>query len=162
VYSLCLTIAAAIVVLDQITKWWVLTELADPPRVIPVTSFFTLVLAWNTGVSFSLFDGTVPPYVFAAVAAAIVVGLLIWLGRVHDRAVAIGIALIIGGAVGNVIDRLQYGAVVDFLYFHAGKFYWPAFNLADSAITIGVVILIVDSLFVQRRAVGESKLDGRK
>lgn len=155
-------IAFAVAVLDQISKWWVLAELMDPPRIIPVTGFFTLVLAWNRGVSFSLFSGQASPYVFAAVAGIIVVGLSIWLRRVENRWLAGAIGLIIGGAVGNVIDRLRFGAVADFLYFHVGEFYWPAFNLADSAITIGVVVLIFDSLFGQRRQRDESEFDGRK
>lgn len=154
--------ALVIVVFDQISKWWVLAELADPPKIIPVTSFFTLVLAWNRGVSFSLFSGQAPPYVFAAVAVIIVIGLSIWLWRADNRWLAVGIGLIIGGAVGNVIDRMRFGAVADFLYFHVGEFYWPAFNLADSAITIGVTMLIIDSLFGRRGPREETELDGRK
>jgi signal peptidase II len=162
VFRIGLAIAFVIAVLDQLSKWWVLAELGDPPRIIEVTGFFTLVLAWNRGVSFSLFSGQASPYVFSAVAIAIVIGLLIWLWRVENRWLAGAIGLIIGGAVGNVVDRLRFGAVADFLYFHVGEFYWPAFNLADSAITIGVVVLIFDSLFGQRRQRDETELDGRK
>ena len=157
-----LAIAFVVAVLDQLTKWWVLAELMDPPRTIPVTGFFTLVLAWNRGVSFSLFSGQLSPYVFSAIAGLIVVGLSIWLWRAENRWLAGAIGLIIGGAVGNIVDRLRFGAVADFLYFHVGEFYWPAFNLADSAITIGVAILIFDSLFGQRRQQDESELDGRE
>jgi len=162
VFRIGLAIAFVVAVLDQLSKWWVLAELADPPRIIPVTGFFTLVLAWNRGISFSLFSGQASPYVFSAIAGVIVVGLSIWLWRAENRWLAGAIGLIIGGAVGNVVDRLRFGAVADFLYFHVGEFYWPAFNLADSAITIGVAILIFDSLFGQRRQGDETELDGRK
>ncbi|MCP4329052.1 MAG: signal peptidase II [Alphaproteobacteria bacterium] len=161
-YRTALAAAGLIAVLDQLSKWWILAELMDPPRVISVTSFFALVLAWNRGVSFSLFSGQASPYIFAGVAVAIVVGLLFWLRRVDNRWVAVGIGLIIGGAIGNVIDRLRFGAVVDFLYLHAGNFYWPAFNLADSAITIGVGILIIDSFLDRGRRKGNPTGDGRE
>lgn len=121
----------------------------QPPREIAVTPFFNLVLAWNRGVSFSLFrsDASLAPYLLSAVAVAVVIALLVWLGRQHRFWPALGIGLVIGGALGNVIDRLRHGAVVDFLDFHAAGWHWPAFNLADSAITIGVAVLVVDGLF---------------
>lgn len=121
----------------------------QPPREIVVTPFFNLVLAWNRGVSFSLFrsDASLAPYLLSAVAVAVVIALLVWLGRQHRFWPALGIGLVIGGALGNVIDRLRHGAVVDFLDFHAAGWHWPAFNLADSAITIGVAVLVVDGLF---------------
>ncbi len=160
-FRIGIAIAAIITILDQASKWWVLSVLMNPPRPIPVTDFFTLVLAWNEGVSFSLLSGQASPYVFSAVAVAIVIGLLVWLRRAAERLTAIGIGLVVGGAIGNVIDRVNYGAVVDFLYFHAGEYYWPAFNLADSAITIGVGVLIIDSLFDRRGRSSQSGIDGR-
>src|SRR4051812_40207043 len=90
--------------------------------------------------------------VFSAAAAIIVVVLLYWLARARSGFLAVAIGLIIGGAIGNVIDRLRFGGVVDFLYFHLGSWYWPAFNLADSAICIGVAAMLLDGLLLRRDA----------
>ena len=86
----------------------------------------------------------------AALAAAVVVVLVVWLIRLRSTFLAIAVGLIIGGAIGNVVDRLRFGAVVDFLYFHAGSWYWPAFNLADSAICLGVAAILFDGLLLRR------------
>ena len=147
-YARALPLAAAVIVLDQLSKWWILA-LMDPPREIAVTPFFNLVLAWNRGVSFSLFHSEAghAPYILSAVALAVVAGLLWWLGRAERTLPILGIGLVVGGAIGNVIDRLRFGAVVDFLDIHAAGWHWPAFNLADSAITLGVAGLVVDGLF---------------
>jgi len=147
-----LILAAIVLAADQASKWWIVHEVMDPPRVIPVTGFFNLVLTGNRGISFGLFSGAASPYVFAAIAAVIVIGLLIWLGRVENRWLAAAVGLIIGGALGNLWDRLALGYVVDFLDFHAGGWHWPAFNLADAAITIGVAALFIDAFFGRREA----------
>jgi signal peptidase II len=134
---------------DRWSKWFILNVVMDPPREIEVTPFFNLVLAWNKGVSFSLFrsDWFYAPYVLSGVALAIAAGLAWWLGR-QDRVLpALAIGLVMGGAVGNVIDRLIFGAVVDFLDVHAAGYHWPAFNLADTAIFCGVAGLVIDGLF---------------
>jgi signal peptidase II len=81
-----------------------------------------------------------------------VIALAVWLFRVRSALLAIAIGLVIGGAIGNVVDRLRLGAVVDFLYFHAGAWYWPAFNLADSAICLGVAAMLLDGLLLRRAA----------
>ncbi len=149
-----LAVATLVVVLDQVSKWVILVWVMDPPRSIPVLPVFNLVLVWNRGVSFGVFGGgLVPPWVLVVLAAAIVVLLLIWLHRAETRLTALAIGMVIGGAVGNVIDRLTHGAVVDFLDFHLAGYHWPAFNLADSAITIGVGLLLAESLFPGRQAV---------
>ena len=146
-----LGITAAVVALDQIGKWVVLAAVMDPPRIIPGLPFFNLVLVWNRGVSFGMFGGgAVPAWAFVLLAAAIVGLLLFWLRRAELRWSAVAIGLVIGGAVGNVIDRLVHGAVVDFLDFHLAGYHWPAFNLADSAITVGVIMLLAESLFPRR------------
>ena len=88
-----------------------------------------------------------PPWVLASVAGVIVIGLLLWLRKLPWGWVAAAIGLVIGGAIGNVIDRFRYGAVEDFLDFHAFGYHWPAFNVADIAITVGAAILVLDSLF---------------
>lgn len=147
-------LAALTVLFDQLTKFavfeWLLVERAE----IPVAPFFSLVERYNTGISFSLFatDHSVGPWAFAALAALIALGLLVWLSQTAERLPAIGLALVIGGAVGNVIDRVRIGKVMDFLLVYwPDVFYWPAFNLADSAITVGVALLIYDGVVGERR-----------
>ncbi len=139
--------------LDQGTKWWILEIVMQPPRVIPLTSFFNLVLGWNRGVSFGLFnsDSALNLWLLPFVALAIVVALLIWLSRVDGLLLGYAIGMVIGGAIGNVIDRLfrDQRAVADFLDFHFAGYHWPAFNLADTGITVGAAILIIDSLFMK-------------
>jgi signal peptidase II len=148
-----LLVAIPIVVLDQLTKWWVLADLMDPPVVIEVTRFFNIVLVWNRGVSFGLFDSDSHwgPILLSGLALVISVVLLIWLTRAGSRLSAVAIGMVLGGAVGNVIDRIRFGAVVDFLDFHALGYHWPAFNVADSAISVGVGLLLYDGLFENRR-----------
>jgi signal peptidase II len=144
-----LAVAAVVVVLDQLTKWAVLSWL---DRDVALTPFFNLVLVWNTGVSFGMFDsgGARAPWLLSGLALAVVVALLVWLQRVEHRLTAAGLGLIIGGAIGNVIDRMRFGAVVDFLDAHAFGWHWPAFNVADSAICIGAALLLVDGLLMHR------------
>lgn len=144
-----LLIAIAIAGLDQLSKWWIVEVVMQPPQMMPLTPFFNLVLGHNRGVSFGLFgaDASYAPYILSGIAAAIVVALVIWLWRAERRPVAIALGMIIGGAVGNVVDRLSIGAVVDFLDFHAAGYHWPAFNVADIGITCGAGLLIVDSFF---------------
>jgi signal peptidase II len=150
-----LSLAALVVLLDQLSKWWIRAVVMDPPREIVVTPYFSLVMAWNRGISFSLFrsDWALGPYLWAGLAAAVAVALGWWLGRVHHRLAACGIGLVIGGALGNAIDRLRLGAVADFLDFHWQAYHWPAFNLADSAITVGIVLLVAPGLFAAREGV---------
>ena len=138
-----LGVAALVVILDQITKY-VVRSTFSLHESIEVTPFFNLVLTYNRGISFGLFNDAsgVNALVFSFAAAAIVAVLIYWLSRASSPFLAVAIGLIIGGAVGNVIDRLRLGAVVDFLDFHIGAVHWPAFNLADTAITFGVLGLL--------------------
>jgi|TARA_B110000263_G_C15154304_1_gene439405 signal peptidase II len=141
-------IALLTILFDQLSKWWILNVTMVPPRIIPVTSFFDLVLVHNRGASFGIFSDAPGWASIALIVFAILISiaLAIWMWRVHETLLAVALALVIGGAVGNVIDRIRFGAVVDFLDFHVGGWHWPAFNIADSAITIGVILLILDSL----------------
>ncbi len=144
-------VAAILVILfDQATKWWIMAVVMQPPRIIPVTPFFNLVMGWNRGISFGLFDGdsAVNVWILPLVALAIVAALVVWLRRVQGVWLASAIGLVIGGALGNVVDRLRFGAVADFLDFHVAGYHWPAFNVADSGITVGVAMLVLDSLFM--------------
>lgn len=133
-------ISLGVILLDQLTKNIVLHELVTS-QVVKVFPCFNLVLTFNTGVSFSLLSGN-NPYVLALFALLICAGLVWWMAREKDIAVRTGLALIIGGAVSNVIDRLIYGGVVDFLDFYVGAYHWPAFNVADSAICIGAAVIL--------------------
>jgi signal peptidase II len=116
---------------------------------IYVTPFFNLVSAWNKGVGFSLMTmtGDSGPYLLSGLAIVISIGLFIWLLRSRRALPVVGLGLAIGGALGNVIDRLTHGAVFDFLQFHWAGYYFPSFNLADSALSVGVALLVIDGLF---------------
>src|SRR5437588_9101075 len=155
-----LAVAVAVAVLDQASKLALLRYFGETGCVghqERLTSFLDLVLTCNSGVSFGFLNRTgVSSAVFALAAAAIVIVLIVWLSRVEVRLLAVAIGLIIGGALGNVVDRLRHGAVIDFLYFHAGSWYWPAFNLADSAICLGVAAILLDGL-LSRRSPPEAK-----
>ena len=140
-------LAALVIALDVATKALVLAWLAPATR-IEVTGFFNLVLVTNRGAAFSFLSNASgwQMWFFAAIAvfaSAVIIALLLRQdgGRVYRAA----LALVLGGAVGNLIDRLRWGHVVDFLDLHAFGWHWPAFNVADSAITVGAVLLIVDS-----------------
>lgn len=147
-------LALLVFVADQASKWWILERVMTPPRTVEVTSFFNLVLTYNRGVSFSLFNtsSAANPYIFAGLAVIIAIALAVWLRRIEYRLPATGIGLVIGGAVGNALDRLRFGGVVDFLDFHLDGNHWPAFNVADSAIVVGAGLLIIDALFRRRES----------
>ena len=150
-----LIVASAVIILDQATKWWVVTIFMNPPRVVDVWPFFSVVMVWNRGVTFG-FLGDAPfwgRWALVGLSLAIVAILLLWLRRAETKWRAAAIGLIIGGAVGNVIDRVNYGAVADFLDFHVTGYHWPAFNFADSAITLGVAIMFFDALFKPKETV---------
>jgi len=143
--------AAAIVLADRVTKLLVLESFAPGER-LPVTGFFNMVLVFNKGAAFSFLAGASgwQTPVFAAISsiAAVVITVLI-LRNSGNRMLCAALGLILGGALGNLWDRLLWGHVVDFLDFHAAGWHWPAFNVADSAISVGAVLLILES-FVKR------------
>lgn len=148
-------LAAIVVLLDQATKLCILSLVMQPPQVISVAPFFNLVLVWNRGITFGLFDSPsqIVPWLLVALALVIIVGLTVWLRRVEGLWPIYAMGLIIGGAIGNVVDRIRLGAVVDFIDLHVGGYHWPAFNLADTAIVAGVVVLIINGLFDQGNAI---------
>jgi signal peptidase II len=144
--------ALAVIALDQASKLWLLRVFDIVHRgAVKVTPFFDLVLAWNTGISYGWFqnEGAAGQLILLAVKVVAVIVLAIWMARSQSRLATFALGLIIGGAVGNAIDRLAYGAVVDFALFHVeigGKpFNWYVFNLADVAIVAGVAGLLYDS-----------------
>lgn len=142
-------LALSVLLLDQASKWLVLQTL-DPYRPVTVTPFFNLVLVWNKGVSFGMLAGAghASPWLLSALAAAIGALLVVWLIREPRPLTRLALWLVLAGAVGNLIDRVRFGAVVDFLDFHALGYHWPAFNVADSAIVLGAGAILADSLFV--------------
>ncbi len=119
---------------------------------IEITNFFNLVKVWNRGVSFGMFsDVENSQIIFSAIVSSITLIMLIWLYRNDKPYLMIAIALIIGGALGNLSDRITNGAVADFLDFHIANYHWPAFNLADSFVFIGVFMLILEDLFLKKQ-----------
>jgi len=134
---------------DQLSKWWLVNTIMQPPHAVAVAPFFNLVLVRNKGVTFGLLNTInrdIMPYVLAAVAGGILLVLGRWLWRTHSKLVAYGLGLVMGGAVGNILDRIREGAVVDFLDFYYQNHHWFAFNIADAAIVTGVSLLVFDSL----------------
>jgi signal peptidase II len=142
-----LALAGGIIAADFATKAWVLAAFR-PGESLAVLPFFNLVLVFNSGAAFSFLAGAGgwQKWFFVVLALAISAWIVAMLRRhPHDRLQSAALSLVLGGALGNVIDRLRFGAVVDFLDVHAGGWHWPAFNVADSAISIGVVLLVLHS-----------------
>jgi signal peptidase II len=141
-----LAVAVAILLVDQLSKAWLIELLMARSAGLELTPFFNLVMVWNPGVSFGLFGAAdLGPWPFVALGGLIVVGLAVWLWRVENRLLGIAIGAVIGGAIGNMVDRVRYGAVADFFDFHLMGYHWPAFNVADSAIVVGVGAIVLDS-----------------
>jgi signal peptidase II len=140
---------------DQASKWWILHRI-DLPRVeqIVVLPVLNLTMVWNRGVTFGLLNSSGPwnALILSALALGVVIALGFWLRRAESRLTAIALGAIGGGAVGNVTDRLRFGAVVDFVDAHIGVWHWYVFNVADAAIVCGVAVLILDGLFGRSRS----------
>lgn len=154
---LWLLVSLVVVAADQLTKQLVMRHFELYERLV-VTPFFDVVRLHNTGAAFSLLadaDGW-QNALFAVLAVGISAVLLWWLRRLPANQVVapLGLTLVLGGAVGNLVDRLAYGHVVDFLLFHYDRWSWPAFNVADSAITCGVVLLLLDGMLLEKRRQG--------
>ena len=148
VWALLLVIL--IVIIDQISKKIIIGMIFNPYRVIEVTSFFNMVHVYNTGISFGLFNtgSELGRWILVLVAIALIIVLFIWLFRTKSVYVVICLVLVLGGALSNLVDRIIIGAVIDFLDFHLLGFHWPAFNLADSCIVIGALLLLYKSLYL--------------
>lgn len=156
-------VALVTLLLDQASKIWVyyIFDIAARGQV-EVTPFFNLVLVWNRGISYGLFqqDSEWGRWLLVGISIVAAIVLAIWAWRARTIFVGVSLGLILGGAIGNAIDRSVYGAVLDFLHFHAGGFSWYVFNIADAAIVIGVVGLIYDSLILDRRGGKTPDKDG--
>jgi signal peptidase II len=150
-------LALVLIVLDQLTKL-----LADSTltyyQPVQITSFFNLTLMYNEGAAWSFLSdaGGWQRWLFAALSFAVSAMLVVWLARLkkHEKLLAIALSLVLGGAIGNLIDRLAYGHVIDFISVHYHNRYFPAFNIADSAISIGAALLIWESLFTKKSGEG--------
>lgn len=149
-----LGLAALTLILDQLSKWWILYELDLPARRnVPLFEIgpigLDLTMVWNRGVTFGLLSGDSQwnQFILAGLAALIAAVLLRWLWRAESGLVAVALGLVIGGAIGNIIDRFRFGAVVDFVDAYAYGWHWYVFNVADAGIVIGVTLLLIDALF---------------
>jgi signal peptidase II len=150
-----LPLSAGIIVLDQVVKAWMVHHFSPFER-LHVLSVLDIILTYNTGAAFSFLSEAAgwQRWVFVLLALAVSVVLIVWMRRLRGGSqtlLASGLALIVGGALGNMIDRLTHGRVVDFIHVHAGNHYFPAFNVADSAITVGAGLLLLDAWFESRR-----------
>lgn len=152
-----LAVAAAVLIIDQVSKFvlleWVMrpSGVTETPfftdKIVEVLPFFNFRMAWNTGISFSMFDGGGwRTYVLLALQLSITAGLVWWLRTLQGRLTLVATGLIIGGAIGNIIDRIRWGAVADFFDFHVAGWHFATFNVADSCITIGVILLLLDAV----------------
>ena len=148
-----LGVALAVIVADHLTKWWVSATL-DYQEAIPVLPFFSLVRVHNTGAAFSFLAGATGwQRWFFVVLGIVAAGFIVWMLRSHPTQTlfCFAVTMIMGGALGNVVDRLLHGHVVDFIQVHWAGWYFPSFNLADSAITLGAICLILDEILRVRR-----------
>jgi len=151
-------IALVIIVLDQVTKVWAESVLGDGQTIV-LTSFFRFELAYNPGAAFSFLGnaGGWQRWFFSVVAFAVSIFIAAWIARlakggdIGRRWELIALSLILGGAIGNLYDRVLLGHVIDFIVWHYQHYYWPTFNIADSAICVGAALLIVDMLFLQSK-----------
>jgi signal peptidase II len=173
-----LLISGLLITLDQLSKWAVTEFIIRPslPNAFPAQSmgliewlinpparlgfseitvlpFFNWVMVWNMGISFGMFNRETDygPLILTVLSILITIIFVIWLYRAENRLQSLAIAMVIGGAIGNAFDRIRFGAVIDFLDFHAFGYHWPAFNIADSCIVVGVFILIFHSFFTAKK-----------
>ncbi len=147
-------LSVVIVILDQLSKYWILHHFSFA-QVKPILPVFNLTLRYNQGAAFSFLSqsGAIASLLFSIVAIIIAVFIILWLARlpVNKRWLACGLALVLGGAIGNLIDRVVHGYVIDFLDFYIKQWHWPTFNIADSAICVGAIMLFIDVFFMNKK-----------
>ena len=150
-----LWVTLIVLIIDRVTKYLALQHL-PPYAEVPVVPHFSLTLAYNKGAAFSFLSSASgwQAWVFGGVAVLVSIGILIWLSRLsaQQRWLSVALTFIIGGALGNLSDRFLYGYVIDFLDFYATHWHWPAFNIADSAICVGAVMLFLDALLTRKKS----------
>lgn len=160
-FRLGLIIAVSVLAADQLSKYLLIGLMSDIGGRLEILPFFNLVMVWNRGISFGLFaSGETGRWLLTLMSLAIVIGLTIWLWRLRQKLLAVAIGALIGGALGNIVDRVYHGAVADFFDFHFFGYHWPAFNIADSAITVAAAMVIFDALFLSSSD-GEGKKGSR-
>lgn len=154
-YKFFAIIALLVFAIDRLSKNYILDIIGNGGQVEVIPYLFNLSMVWNTGVSFGIFAGSgdLTRFLLIAVAIIIVTLLFHWFTREHNRFMAYVVGLIAGGALSNALDRIIYGAVADFFDFHIMGFHWPAFNVADSCIFIGVVLLCMEQFFSEKKKV---------
>lgn len=147
--SIGFIVAAFVFILDQASKAWVLSALSNPPYKIEVTSFLNLIQAWNRGVTFGLLKAGNPYAVWVLIGVALLLScaLVIWIFQAENKMISSCFGLILGGALGNILDRIRFEAVTDFLDFHIMGYHWYTFNGADTAIVIGVALILIDQMY---------------
>ena len=154
-----LWLSGLVIGLDQSSKW-LAERLLVPGQAVPVLPCFNLTLLYNTGAAFSFLAqaGGWQRWFFLLLSLAISIVLVIWIGRLQrgQTLLALALSLILGGAVGNLIDRVVHGHVIDFIDLYYDRWHWPAFNVADSAITVGAILLVLDNLYSTRRRTAQS------
>jgi signal peptidase II len=154
--SVLLTIAALVVLLDRLTKLWIASHIPSGQAIVIIPKVFRLTHVLNTGAAFSMFEGSTSPNLvrnlliaFSVVAVVVVLTLICKMGR-NLSLTTVALALILGGALGNLYDRARFAYVVDFLEVHIVHYHWPDFNVADSAIVVGACLLLLEMLRPQR------------
>ncbi|MDG4554296.1 MAG: signal peptidase II [Candidatus Competibacter sp.] len=159
----CWWLSGSVIVLDQVTKLLAETLLTFH-QPVPVLPSFNLLLTYNTGAAFSFLAGAGgwQRWFFLGLGLLVSIGLIVWLRRLQpaEKRLATALALILGGAIGNLIDRAWLGQVIDFIQLYYQRWYWPAFNVADSAITVGAVLLVLDSLWSGKASAPNTPADG--
>jgi len=159
-----LLVSLAVLVLDQWTKWLVEVHLPNHTAQPLVDGFVNLTHVRNTGVAFGLFatEGGGQSWLLTVlgVVALLAVGLYFWFAPARDRSLLVALALVVGGAIGNLIDRVSSGAVTDFIDVYVGNHHWPSFNVADSAISIGIVLMAIDSFRPRHHPVAQEVQEG--
>lgn len=153
--SFGLLLALAIIIADQLSKYWIMygLKLRDFPNGhLELSPIVDLTFVWNRGVSFGMFaaDGILGKVLLSLFALVVIIVLLVWLLRVDNKFLSVTLGLIIGGAIGNLIDRIQYGMVVDFINFSDINFIW-VFNIADASISIGAVLMLIEAIILEPR-----------
>jgi signal peptidase II len=146
-------IVGIVLVLDQVTKYIVEKHIRLHEIITVIPGFFNLTHVRNPGAAFSLFSAAPESFrtiFFTTITIIAVVVIIVLIRKTHERLMVFAFALIMGGALGNAIDRVRYGEVVDFIQWYYRSYYWPSFNIADSAITVAVVLLAIDMLFVKK------------
>ncbi len=146
-------------ILDQITKYIAFKAVTDviirtgrAQNAIKITEFFNISKVWNTGISFGMFHNMYASQIVLSIITIVIIVILIkWMTKIEKSYLMIAVGITLGGAFGNLTDRLRFGAVADFLDFHIGAYHWPSFNIADSAVCIGVFIILLDDLFLKKK-----------